>query len=101
MATLVSARKVGPNADRLIEETGFCPEFVRGVIDHMTEAGLCAEGVVNEEEWWDGDDLNYFMLFIHAQVALGLLSRKLNSGTIEYLNKTTGKVLLKRHSGNE
>ncbi len=37
----------------------------------MTAAGLWTADVVNDEEWWEGDQLNQFVLFVHAHVALG------------------------------
>ena len=93
MAILISSHEVGPDTDRLTEYTGFSPDFVRNIRDCMTAAGLWTADVVNDEEWWDGDELNQFVLFVHAHVALGLLSRRQTSSTIEYVDKRTGKIV--------
>ena len=93
MALLMSTLEVGTDADRLIKYTGFSPDFVRNIRDCMTAAGLWTADVVNDEEWWDGDELNQFVLFVHAHVALGLLSRRQTSSTIEYVDKRTGKIV--------
>ena len=93
MALLMSTLEVGTDADRLIKYTGFSPDFVRNIRDCMTAAGLWTADLVNDEEWWDGDELNHFVLFVHAQVALGLLSRRQTSSTIEYVDKRTGKIV--------
>jgi hypothetical protein len=95
MAILVSSIEVGPDADRLIEHTGFSPDFVRNIVDRMTQGGLWTGEVVDDQEWWDGDQLNEFVLFIHAHVALGVLSRRVTLSAIEYLDNRTGKVVAK------
>ena len=64
MALLTSTLEVGTDADRLIKYTGFSPDFVRNIRDCMTAAGLWTADVVNDEEWWDGDELNQFVLFV-------------------------------------
>jgi hypothetical protein len=94
MAILVSSLEVGPDADRLTEYIGFSPELIRSIKDRLTEAGLWTDDVVNDEGW-STRRAQPLHPFIHAHVALGLLSRKATSSTIEYLDKRTGKVVAK------
>src|ERR1035438_974962 len=76
MAVLVISLQVGPNADRLAQCTGYPREFVGGLIEHMKEAGLWTNGLLDDREWWDsGGELNGVAVFTHAQVALGLVRR--------------------------
>jgi hypothetical protein len=94
MAVLVISLKVGPNADRLAQYTGYSRKFVSALIEHMEEAGLFTNGLVDDEEWWDSKgELNGFALFTHAHVALGLVRREMVSSGARYWDPATGELI--------
>jgi hypothetical protein len=94
MAVLVISLKVGPNADRLAQYTGYSREFVGALIEHMEKAGLLTDGLVDDEEWWDsGGELNGVALFTHAHVALGLVRREMTPSGARYLDPASGELV--------
>jgi hypothetical protein len=77
MVVLVVSLEIGPNADHLAQYTGYLREFVCALIQHLEEAGLRTNGLLDDREWWDSQgELNGVALFTHAHVALGLVEEK-------------------------
>ena len=94
MAVLVVSLKIGPNADRLAQCTGYSREFVGALIKRMEESGLWTDGLLDDREWWDcNGDLNGVALFTHAHVALGLVQREVTSSGARYLDVATGELV--------
>jgi len=76
MAVLIMATSVGPNAERLAEETGYPKPFIDAIARRMEEAGLWKHNIVDDLEWRDAEgEVMGERLFAHALVALGRVKR--------------------------
>jgi hypothetical protein len=94
MAVLVVMLTIGPNADHLAEHTGYPREFVAALIEHMEEAGLWTNGLLDDRErWYSNGELNGVAVFTHAHVALGLVRREMTSSGARYSDPATGELV--------
>jgi hypothetical protein len=98
MAVLLAAISVGPNSERLVQETGYPESFIDCIVTRMEEAGLWRAGMVDDMEWWDdGEQLRGVGLFTHAKVALGHYKRQKTSYGALYVNASTGEPVGEWH----
>ena len=99
MSILVSALEVGPDVDRLVQYTRYARDLVAAISDRMREADLWAEDLIDDIEWWEENgELRVFGLFLHAEVALGLVRREITSNGVKYFDARTGEKVHEWHT---
>ena len=77
MHILVASVVVGAHARRLSEYTGYEVGEIRKFETNLREAGLWVGEFVDDREWQVEDKRQMkFVLFLHAEVARGLLQRR-------------------------
>ena len=94
MDVLVTALKVVPDADQLVEKTGYPRAFIDGIVTRMQEAKLWSNDLVDDREWWGEDgEIKGVMVFMQGHVALGLLKREETPTSIRYIEVSSGDVV--------
>lgn len=87
MYFLLAASVVGADAQRLSDRTGHDIAEIRKFENNLREARLWIGQLVDTSEWQIEDERQMmFVLFMHAQVARGLLRRRLERSFAIYLD---------------
>jgi hypothetical protein len=87
MYILVAANVVGADVWRLSDRTGYQVADIREFENNLREARLWIGAFVDSLEWQVEDERQMmFVLFMHAQVARGLLRRRLEGNFAIYLD---------------
>jgi hypothetical protein len=88
MHILVEANAVGADVCRLSDRTGYEVADIRRFEDNLREARLWIGEFVDSQEWLMEEDERQmmFVLYVHAQVARGLLRRRVEGNFAIYLD---------------
>ncbi len=88
MHVLVVANEVGPDVWRLSDQTGYKVADIRKFEYNLRAAGLWRGGFVDSIEWLteEEDERKMFVLYVQAQVARGLLQRRVEGNFAIYLD---------------
>lgn len=87
MHVLVVANEVGADVWRLSDQTGYEVADIRKFENNLRAAGLWRGEFADSVEWLtEGDERKMFILYVQAQVACGLLRRRVDGNFAIYLD---------------